>query len=182
MENLPFYAWECISIHLKERTIDLVIKERNHLFCLLKFLIWNLNTVDGKKGTALQLLDHVNQIAINKVKKYTNGIISKMKLFQIDQMNQQIIYQKIFVKYKVIELRLKISFSAMSKGLTIQELFLKQIIKSYYALKHEGVILDEFTCDKELVTALMKGEILLKHNIINNKCSHCNMKSEKILV
>ena len=44
---LPFYAWECITLQLKHRDIDLVIKSEEEMRCFLIFLIVKLNTHNG---------------------------------------------------------------------------------------------------------------------------------------
>lgn len=46
------------------------------MFYIITFLIWRLSTVDGRKGSAIPYLNHVNEVAINKVTKVTNGRIS----------------------------------------------------------------------------------------------------------
>ena len=52
IEQLPFFSWECISIEIKDRKIDLVIRDENHMNLLLKFLIYHLETIDGKRHSA----------------------------------------------------------------------------------------------------------------------------------
>ena len=44
-------------------------------------------------------------------------------------MNQQQLYTKIGYKYFILKIRLKLSFSAMIKGITIVEMFLLSIQK-----------------------------------------------------
>ena len=51
-KNLPFYAWQCISLQTKHRTIDLVIKDEKQMNIFLQYMIWSLKTVDGKSGSA----------------------------------------------------------------------------------------------------------------------------------
>ena len=52
--DLPFKSWNCITLQLAHRDVDLVIKNEMDLEILLKFLIYNLKTVDGNKNTALK--------------------------------------------------------------------------------------------------------------------------------
>ena len=54
LEDLPFKSWNCITLQLAHRDVDLVIKNEMDLEILLKFLIYNLKTVDGNKNTALK--------------------------------------------------------------------------------------------------------------------------------
>ena len=56
------------------------------------------------------------------------------------QMNEMKIFKKIFLKYKVMVIRAKISFMAFSKGKTINELMLTQIVKSYKIMRQQNLI------------------------------------------
>ena len=51
-EKAPFFAWQCITIELKNRVIDLVIQDECCMWNFLKFLVWELDTLDGKRNTA----------------------------------------------------------------------------------------------------------------------------------
>ena len=53
--SFPFFAWECITLHLKHRDVDLVIRDQRQMDLLLKFLVHSLNTIDGNKDSALSL-------------------------------------------------------------------------------------------------------------------------------
>ena len=53
--DIPFYAWQCISIQLKKRTIDLVIESEEDMFNLLKILVYKMDTFDGCKGSSKPL-------------------------------------------------------------------------------------------------------------------------------
>ena len=56
LDNLPFYSWECITLKLHNRDIDLVIRDEKHMQMLLKYLIYKMKTVDGQRDTAVPLL------------------------------------------------------------------------------------------------------------------------------
>jgi hypothetical protein len=43
------------------RSIDLVIKDWKSMDIFIKFLIWSLRTIDGKKKTAVALLNAQNE-------------------------------------------------------------------------------------------------------------------------
>ena len=45
--ELPFYAWECISIHTQEREIDLVIQNEYQMKAFIQFLIIRLDSMNG---------------------------------------------------------------------------------------------------------------------------------------
>ena len=50
--NIPFYAWECITIQFKHRDLDLVIRNNKNLTMLIKFLTYSINSYDGTKDSA----------------------------------------------------------------------------------------------------------------------------------
>ena len=59
LKDQPFYSWNCITLQMSNRDVDLVIRNDDDMEKLLKFLIYNLKTVDGAKNSALKLIDRV---------------------------------------------------------------------------------------------------------------------------
>lgn len=59
-KKLPFYSWNCLTLFLKHREVDLVIKDEVDMENLIKFLICRLKTIDGNRGTALKVIDTMN--------------------------------------------------------------------------------------------------------------------------
>lgn len=51
--KLPFFAWDCVTLQLSHRDVDLVIRDEKQMAMFLKFLIYKMQTLDGKQGTAL---------------------------------------------------------------------------------------------------------------------------------
>ena len=51
-KKMPFHAWNCITLLMKHRDVDLVIPNEKHMDRFLKFLIFHMNTVDGNKNSA----------------------------------------------------------------------------------------------------------------------------------
>ena len=47
LNQAAFYSWECLSLQLNHRDVDLVIRDENQMNKLLKFLIRKLRTIDG---------------------------------------------------------------------------------------------------------------------------------------
>ena len=47
-KKVPFYSWNCITIQLEHRDVDLVIRNEYQMKVLLKFLIHSLKTIDGE--------------------------------------------------------------------------------------------------------------------------------------
>ena len=56
MKILPFLSWECISIDIGNRDVDLVIKSEVDMANVLKFIIQAMRTLDGRRGTAEKML------------------------------------------------------------------------------------------------------------------------------
>ena len=46
-DNIPFYAWQCITIQFKHRDLDLIIRKDKNIRILMKFLMYSINSVDG---------------------------------------------------------------------------------------------------------------------------------------
>jgi hypothetical protein len=53
--QIPFYSWQCITLQLKDRDVDLVIQKDSDLNQLLILLIDAMETVDGNKGSRVKL-------------------------------------------------------------------------------------------------------------------------------
>ena len=86
--EFPFYSWECITIINKYREVNLVIKNEDEMMKLIAFLIYTLKTNDGKRNSAIQQLKNKNW---EEVQNY---------------------YRSVLLKYKIIKLRMKISYHA----------------------------------------------------------------------
>ena len=54
LKEAPFYAWNCITFHLRESKGDvyLVINNQNILKKLLYYLIYSMKTLDGRRDSA----------------------------------------------------------------------------------------------------------------------------------
>ena len=62
-EEIPFYAWECLTIEMNNRKVALVIKKESQMMMLIKFIVYRINSVDGIKDTGLIM-------EANLIKKY----------------------------------------------------------------------------------------------------------------
>ena len=49
---MPFYAWECITIQLEDRDVDLVIRNEKEMDDFLAMLIHKMNSIDGNRDSA----------------------------------------------------------------------------------------------------------------------------------
>ena len=61
LQDPPFFCWECITLQLPHRDVDLVIRDQNQMNNFLKFLIHSMKTIDGKKNTATSILKTLNE-------------------------------------------------------------------------------------------------------------------------
>ena len=48
MKSAPFYSWECLTIDMGTRDLDLVIRSEMHMKYLIKFLVCSIRTLDGQ--------------------------------------------------------------------------------------------------------------------------------------
>jgi hypothetical protein len=92
-ETMPYFAWQCISLTLAHREVDIVIKNEKEQNNLVKFLIYKLNTIDGRAGSADQLLEvmekqglenyrikkHI-QLSKFNIKDVPNAYLTKLRL------------------------------------------------------------------------------------------------------
>ena len=51
-DSIPFYAWQCVTLQLVHREVDLVIKNEKDMDDLLKVVVQAMDTVDGNKDSA----------------------------------------------------------------------------------------------------------------------------------
>lgn len=54
---MPFYSWQCITLQLKHRDVDLIIRDEREMDLFLKLLINHMCTLDGRRDSARPLLD-----------------------------------------------------------------------------------------------------------------------------
>lgn len=47
IENIPYYSWDCLTLKLPHRDVELVIKDEYNMKQFLKFLIHSIQTIDG---------------------------------------------------------------------------------------------------------------------------------------
>ena len=87
---------------------------------LLKLLIHKLKIFNGDRDSALPMLKLMNQQDLLEVENATNYDIQRINL-----KNEMILADKIFMKYKIMIIRHKISFMASLRLNTIVELFLR---------------------------------------------------------
>lgn len=117
--ELPFYSWECITIQHKNRDIDLVIKDEDEMAVFLKFLIIKLNTFNGRKNS------------ISMIRKF--GVLSK-------STHVSDILLGIYRIFRMMKIKMKISYEACRTNKTIQELFLIAILTAYHERNSKNLL------------------------------------------
>jgi hypothetical protein len=70
-QSIPFYSWECITLQLRHRVVDLVIRNQDDMDDFLMILIDALKTVDGNRGSIVQAY---KSILKEKRRLHKNGI------------------------------------------------------------------------------------------------------------
>lgn len=58
---MPFHAWQCITLQLHNRDVDLVIKNQKHMDMFIKFLMYELKSLDGRRGSAAKLIELIKK-------------------------------------------------------------------------------------------------------------------------
>ena len=61
LNNVPFHSWDCITLILEGREVNLVITDMHDMNDFLKFLINKMRTLDGTKDTANKILAVMNK-------------------------------------------------------------------------------------------------------------------------
>ena len=114
LEDLPFYSWQCLTLVLQRREVNLVIPDKDQLEMLLKFLIHKMRTLNGSKGTANKILRLLNERAIATYKKQQQKrVISESTKHWLISINEQSLFRKVYLKYLIMRVRQKISFMAL---------------------------------------------------------------------
>lgn len=132
MKHALFYSWECLTLDVGNRDLDLVVRSEKHMKQILKFLIYSLRTMDGRRGTADKMLNLMNQQSF-KEHRITHGlsILPKSVKQKIVEKNEHNLFRKVYMKYLILKVRAKISYMAFIKRMTIIELFATTILKCH---------------------------------------------------
>jgi hypothetical protein len=117
ISKLPFQAWECITLTLGNRDIDLVINEEAIMDMFLKLLIHKTNTIDGQRGSA----EHTKRVMLKKV--LTKNSSKEEEQTAIADISHRLMVRTA-LSFKVIRARLKMSFLALKSRKTINEMVL----------------------------------------------------------
>ena len=106
----------------------------------LKYLIHGLRTVDGNRNSASRLLETMNkQSKRDYLIETGKSLVSESVLYNIKQTNEHRLFRKVYLKYLIMRIRAKISFMALERRMTVVELIIATIMKSYQEVKRMGV-------------------------------------------
>ena len=105
----------------------------------LKFLIYQLKSCNGETGTSKGLIAAKFPVECEKFKKLlrTNNIDDEHQL-KIQMISEQQICWKIFRRYIVMRIRMKISWHAFVLNITINELFFFSLLKTFQTQIFQG--------------------------------------------
>lgn len=111
----------------------------------LKFLISRIQTIDGRRRTAEPI---TNKIFKLKCKELGYSQHSKKKMPPLDQENlrKEIAWRlsrSCLSKYRILKIRSKLSFCALCRNMTIKEMFLIAILRTYQIHIAQGDIKEQ---------------------------------------
>lgn len=82
----PFFAWQCITLQISGRSVDLVIKNENDMNVFLRFLVQALNTIDGCVNSAQFYIEAsaLNEVA-RREKILNKKILARRKTIRLKE-------------------------------------------------------------------------------------------------
>lgn len=114
LDRLPFYSWDCITLQLPHRDIDLVIPCEHHMRVLLTFLVYSLKTIDGNRGSAKEALAQMNKHSKREfLQQSGREFLTKSREHAIESTNEYRLFSKVLLKYTIMKVRAKISYTSL---------------------------------------------------------------------
>lgn len=134
-QSMPFFAWQCMSIKLHHREVDIVVHDEKEQNNLVKYILYKINTIDGIAGSADKILTALENQGIENYRKTQKIPLSKFTVKDIPNAyltrmrlkNKLNVMRQAYLKYIVIKFRIKVSWIAFTKKMTIMELFIRAI-------------------------------------------------------
>lgn len=155
-KDLPdsMLCWNMLSIHLKEsgKTIDLILTSEMQMNILIQYLSQMLRTNSYK---------HRHHLFVQKLKEAKlTGKQSQAKLKEFEEKNltKEIDFGRALAIYKVMRIRMKISYYAWKNGMTVVNYILHQIAKSFQEL-HQLKKVKPVCMDTVMIKTRMKDSI-----------------------
>ena len=131
IKDLPFHSWNCITIQLPHRDIDLVIKCEESMRRLINFLVHRLRTIDGVRDSAVPLVEGF-------IEKGQQDDLTDGQRIDLRLAVEYRVYKEACLKCRVLTVRSKISFHAAYNLMTVPELILTRIFSLFYQMLAEG--------------------------------------------
>lgn len=158
--QLPFYAWDCITLSLKSgEDVFLLIKDEQEMMNFLKFLIYSLETIDGKRGSATPFIEKKVFIENRRLGLYSDD--HTVNLAKVENKIREDLMHKVLFKYKLMRVMQKISFQALKRRMTLKEHWFQQILVSFKLFRDSGQIESKTLAqskEDKLYEAILNGE------------------------
>ena len=106
----------------------------------VKYILYRMQTIDGRKETAKPILKAMSEQYRKNQQQSFKKKVDKQQMLKIERINEISLLKMTYLKYLIIKFRQKISYIAFKNKITIMELFLRAIKKSYNTLVAEGTI------------------------------------------
>ena len=145
----PFFAWQCITLQISGRSVDLVIKDDHDMNVFLRFLVQALNTMDGYVNSAQFYIEAsvLNEVA-RREKALNKKILARRKTVrlkgdeeydgplrlltlpqeekdQIMEEKRREVNRQTMFKFSLMRVRSKISYYAFRRRMPVHELMLR---------------------------------------------------------
>ena len=83
-KKMPYSSWQCISLKLDTRDVDLVIKNERNQNKLVKYLLYKMKSIDGRVNSASKIISMMDQSDIalyqRKIKDLPKSLLTKIRL------------------------------------------------------------------------------------------------------
>jgi hypothetical protein len=138
---------------LRDRELDLVIKSEEDMKLLLHYLVLKLRTVDGIRDSGMP---QVRLMALATLKGQIKANFASVDqeaafIHELEASNQddiQEIYEaemrrlslNVCARFMMLRIRMKISYEAFTKNMTVAQLFYRTILRTYETFKRQGLI------------------------------------------
>ena len=101
---MSFYAWDCLTISVKDQEdICLIIRDERMMLRLIQFLIFKLQTIDGRRDTAIPIIKNLMREEQRKVGKFYHFASLEYKRLE-KKINNYVTMRALF-KYKLLRVK-----------------------------------------------------------------------------
>lgn len=125
LQNPSFFGWNCITVQIKNKwDVSLIFESEQATNNFLKLLIHRIETTDGRKGTAVKLKKNVYAEEV-KVRLQKGKRLDEKWAQQVKRAIAHQVMHKVALKYRIMKVRMKLSYICFMQGTTMVELWLK---------------------------------------------------------